>query len=363
MASLGFHFCFLLLCATSLNLICSYDLPKNHVAFFIFGDSLFDPGNNNYINTIARANYWPYGETFFKYPTGRFSDGRLITDFIAEYAKLPLIPPYLQPGNHQFTYGVNFASAGAGALSETNKGLVIDLKTQISYFRNVEKLLRQKFGDAKAKTLLSNAVYIISIGSNDYTSPFVTNSTVPVSFWKEYVAMVIGNLTASIEEIYKVGGRKFGFVSLGQLGCTPVLRILVPGNSSSCLEDANALAELHDKALYTALQELQSTLKGFKYAKHNISVFLSESANDPPKFGLKEVNTACCGSGRYRGISSCGGKRGVTEFELCEDPNEYLFFDSGHFTDKVNGQIAELMWSGYPNVTGPCNLKELFSTI
>ena len=53
---------------------------KNHVALFILGDSMFDAGNNNYIDTTFQANYCPYGETF-KYPTGRFSDGRLIPDF------------------------------------------------------------------------------------------------------------------------------------------------------------------------------------------------------------------------------------------------------------------------------------------
>lgn len=59
---------------------------KKHAALFIFGDSLFDVGNNNYINSTARtqANYWPYGETFFNHPTGRFSDGRLIPDFIGK---------------------------------------------------------------------------------------------------------------------------------------------------------------------------------------------------------------------------------------------------------------------------------------
>ena len=55
-------------------------------ALFIFGDSAFDAGNNNYFNTSAQGNYFPYGETFFKYPTGRFSNGRLIPDFIGEVA-------------------------------------------------------------------------------------------------------------------------------------------------------------------------------------------------------------------------------------------------------------------------------------
>ena len=89
MVSFRFHFCFLVLFVVfltpthSLGHIC---LPKQHVALFIFGDSLFDAGNNDYINTTTDnlANYGPYGETFFNYPTGRFSNGRLIPDFIGK---------------------------------------------------------------------------------------------------------------------------------------------------------------------------------------------------------------------------------------------------------------------------------------
>lgn len=88
MANLSAYYISFLLCFTTcINLISSHYPPENHVALFIFGDSLFDPGNNNYINTTAdfRANFYPYGETFFKYPTGRFSDGRLIPDFIGKF--------------------------------------------------------------------------------------------------------------------------------------------------------------------------------------------------------------------------------------------------------------------------------------
>ncbi|EOY27364.1 GDSL-motif lipase 2 [Theobroma cacao] len=339
----------------------SSSLPKNHVALFILGDSLFDSGNNNYIDTIARANFWPYGETFFKYPTGRFSDGRLIPDFIAEYANLPLIQPYLQPGNHQFTYGVNFASAGAGALAETAQGFVIDLKTQLSYFKNVTKMLRQKLGDAEAKTLFSKAVYLINIGANDILSPFTTNSSVFQSLSKEeYVGMVIGNITDTIKEIYKKGGRKFGLSNLGALGCIPGMKVLVPGITGSCFEEATELAKLHNAALSKALQELAIKLEGFKYAKHDIYTSSSERTNNPEKYGFKEAEIACCGSGPYRGIDSCGGIRVVTEYELCADPSEYWFFDSGHLTEKAYKQLAELMWSGTPNITGPYNLKALF---
>jgi hypothetical protein len=45
----------------------------------------------------------------------------------AEYAKLPLITPYLHPGYHRYIDGANFASGGAGALVETHQGYVCDL--------------------------------------------------------------------------------------------------------------------------------------------------------------------------------------------------------------------------------------------
>jgi hypothetical protein len=47
----------------------------------------------------------------------------LIVD-AAEYAKLPLIPPFLKP-SIDYSNGVNFASGGAGVLPQTNQGLVV----------------------------------------------------------------------------------------------------------------------------------------------------------------------------------------------------------------------------------------------
>ena len=85
--SLRFYFCFLVLYAgISIQTKCfgNICLPKGHVAFFIFGDSIVDVGNNKYITTYLLENFFPYGETFSKYPTGRASNGRLIPDFIGK---------------------------------------------------------------------------------------------------------------------------------------------------------------------------------------------------------------------------------------------------------------------------------------
>jgi hypothetical protein len=53
-------------------------------AFFVFGDSLVDNGNNNYLMTTARADAPPYGIDFPTHmPTGRFSNGLNIPDIIS----------------------------------------------------------------------------------------------------------------------------------------------------------------------------------------------------------------------------------------------------------------------------------------
>ena len=52
-------------------------------ALFVFGDSAADAGTNNYIpNSRAHVDFPPYGRTFFHRPTGRFTDGRTVFDFI-----------------------------------------------------------------------------------------------------------------------------------------------------------------------------------------------------------------------------------------------------------------------------------------
>ncbi|KAK9923838.1 hypothetical protein M0R45_032236 [Rubus argutus] len=365
--ALRFQILVLAFCASLFIPTSAYGHPglhKEHAALFIFGDSLFDVGNNDYINTSTnfQANFSPYGETFFGYSTGRFSNGRLIPDIIAEYAELPLIPPYLQPGLHNYTYGVNFASAGAGVLAETHQGFVIDLKTQRSYFKKVVKQLRHKLGHAEAFTFLSDAVYLFSVGGNDYFYQFQTNSSFFESHSPEqYVGMVVGNLTKVIKEIYKKGGRKFGITSLPPIGCVPFARATKPGNTGTCVEELNALAELHNTVLSEALLKLKGKLQGLKYSYPDIYTYLNGVFNDPSNYGFKEGKTACCGSGPYRGILSCGGKRGVTDYQLCDNVTEYVFFDSVHPTERVYQKVSELWWRHSPNVTGSyINLKELF---
>ena len=69
---------FMSLCS---GILCAPQVP----CLFIFGDSLVDNGNNNRLQSLARADYMPYGIDFpGGRPTGRFSNGKTTVDVIGE---------------------------------------------------------------------------------------------------------------------------------------------------------------------------------------------------------------------------------------------------------------------------------------
>lgn len=97
-------------------------------AIIVFGDSSVDSGNNNDVRTILKGNFEPYGRDFNGgQATGRFSNGRLPTDFISNaFGLKSAIPAYLDPTYHimDFATGVCFASAGTGYDNATSNVLV-----------------------------------------------------------------------------------------------------------------------------------------------------------------------------------------------------------------------------------------------
>ncbi|TYJ48753.1 hypothetical protein E1A91_A01G085500v1 [Gossypium mustelinum] len=96
-------------------------------AVFVFGDSLVDVGNNNYLPvSIAKADFPHNGIDFpTRKPTGRFSNGKNAADLLAEKLGLPSSPPYLsllkKTDESSYINGVSFASGGAGIFNGTDQ--------------------------------------------------------------------------------------------------------------------------------------------------------------------------------------------------------------------------------------------------
>ncbi|KAF3641621.1 GDSL esterase/lipase [Capsicum annuum] len=113
----------LLLMSLAICLNNAHDSTTLVLAIIIFGDSA-DVRNNDYILTLFKANYPPYGRDFVTYqPTGRFCNGKLVIDMTADalgfttYPSADLSP---QASGKNLLIGANFASASAGYDDKTS---------------------------------------------------------------------------------------------------------------------------------------------------------------------------------------------------------------------------------------------------
>lgn len=69
---------------------------------------------------------------------------------------------------------------------------------------------------------------------------------------------------------------------------------------------------------------------------------------------------ACCGTGPYGGIFTCGGTKKVTDYQLCDNADDFVWWDSLHPTEKIHEQFGLALWNGPPSSVGPYTLQHLF---
>ncbi|KAH9626632.1 hypothetical protein KSS87_001092 [Heliosperma pusillum] len=323
--------------------------------FYVFGDSLYDTGMALYIDKGPVADAFPYGETYFKHPAGRFSDGRLIPDFLAQFANLPFPVPYFKPNFTDYSKAVNFADAAAGVLVDGRPN-TLNLKLQTDYYIEMVGKMEQKYGKEKTKNLVSSAVHIFNLGANDYVDLWNQHAKpLDSTLVNSLVDKVLGNFTFHITRMYNQGARKFAFHGFGPVGCLPAF-LEANGN---CSESLNELMRLHNQRFEPVAKTWTSQLPGLKYTIYDFYTSLSARITNGAKYGFMETQSACCGSGAFRGKFTCMDK---SNFTLCDDPINYLWFDAGHPTQKADLQFSKEFWNGPSNLVSPYNLNTLFAS-
>ncbi|XP_062087590.1 GDSL esterase/lipase APG-like [Humulus lupulus] len=319
-------------------------------AVITFGDSIVDVGNNNHLPTLFKANYPPYGRDFVNHqPTGRFSNGKLPTDLIAETLGFKsYAPAYLSPeaSGKKLLIGANFASAASGYDENTAARYhAIPLSQQLKYFQEYQTKLAKVAGQSKAKSIIKDALYVLSVGSGDFVQNYYINPHLNRAYTVEqYSVMLISSFTTFTKGLYGLGARKIGVTSLPPLGCLPSARTLFGYHQSGCVAKPNTDAQAFNKKLNAAAASIQKQYPDLRLVIFDIYKPLYDVIKSPSKYGFAEATRGCCGTGTPETHSALCNPHAIG---TCSNATQYVFFDGVHPSEAANRIIAvELIGQG-----------------
>ncbi|XP_031383594.1 GDSL esterase/lipase At5g03610-like [Punica granatum] len=290
---------------------------------FVFGDSYADTGNKNI--TEGRAWKFPYGISFPGRPTGRFSDGILLTDYIARFLmlKTPVTYHWSKFGSRYLNsrIGMNFAYGGTGVYNTSDNDP--NMTDQINFFE--QQIKDHLYSPAD----LNSSLALVTLSGNDYSNFQEKN---PDGDILGFQFNLTNQLKADLKRIHDLGVKKVAVATLQPVGCLPT--VTVSNDYKKCNDSIEMLVSFHNYYVTTAVADLNNqTNSNSSFVVldlHNGFMSVLTNGTGFPKF--EDPMKPCC-----MGVSSeynCGDmdKNGTRLYTMCRNPREYFFWDSVHPT-------------------------------
>ncbi|CAK9172590.1 unnamed protein product [Ilex paraguariensis] len=331
--------------------------PRPFKTIYAFGDSYTDTGNTESAtgpNAFTYVSHLPYGSTYFHHPTNRYSDGRLMIDFVSQTLSLPFLPPY-RNRNADKSYGVNFAVAGCTAIEHSffvKNNLTLNitpqsLGTQLVWFN---KFLEGKGCIGATATPECTAVFkdaliwVGEIGANDYA--YSVGSSVPSKTIRQ---LAINTVTGFLQALLKKGAKYLVVQGLPTTGCLTMSMVLASEDDRDdmgCVGSVNKQSFVHNTILQSKLRDLR------KQFPHSVIVYADywntckTIIKNAKYYGFNEVFKACCGSGggpyNFDLFNACGSSASSS----CPNPSQFINWDGVHLTEAMYKVVSDSFLSG-----------------
>ncbi|GJM99790.1 hypothetical protein PR202_ga16924 [Eleusine coracana subsp. coracana] len=300
---------------------------------FVFGDSFVDVGNINKTENslMSRSWYYPYGSSDaanHKRPTGRFSDGVVQSDLVAEILGLEESPPAfrtLGPNDEVDPSGVNFAVGGTGVSLGTPT-----LRQQVEQLRSLMR------SGAIRKRDLDDSVALISISAGrDYAR--ISGSRSSSDEMMNLSRSVTNEMKNMVKRLQDIGVSKVLVNSMPPLGCTPWESVY--NNYTRCGSNGNMMSDVHNTALRQTLSEEDGVLLlDLNYA---FKGFVEDGGAGQEQFTSKLA--PCCYSSVRGGYCGQVDSRGRKQYSLCDNSEDFFFWDYMHPTQAAWKAVMSLL--------------------
>ncbi|KAJ7978019.1 GDSL esterase/lipase [Quillaja saponaria] len=335
----------------------------NFPVVFNFGDSNSDTGDLLAAG-IERIDP-PYGQTYFGEPSGRYSDGRLIVDFLMDAMDLPFLNPYLDSeGLPNFRKGCNFAAAGSTILPATAASICpFSFGVQVAQFLRFKARALGLIAEGKkldkylpTEDYFQKGLYMFDIGQNDLAGAFYSKSLDQIL---ASIPTILVEFETGVKKLYDQGGRNFWIHNTGPLGCL-AQNVAKFGTDPSkldelgCVSSHNQAAKLFNLQLHALSKKLQGQYADANITYVDIYTIKSNLVANYSRYGFEQPIMACCGYGgaplNYDSRIGCGQTKILNGTSItakgCNDSTEYINWDGIHYTEAANQYVSSQILTG-----------------
>ena len=163
---------------------------------------------------------------------------------------------------------------------------VLPLWKEIEYYKQYQQQLRDYLGDEKANEIIQEAIYLLSMGTNDFLENYYVRPRRQLEFSvEEYQYFLIGIARDFVTDLYKLGARKLSLGGLPPMGCLPLERTTNIMFQRQCIEEYNQVAQEFNMKLEILVGQLNEELKELQLVLSNPYNILLEMIQKPFSFG------------------------------------------------------------------------------
>lgn len=278
---------------------------------FVFGDSLSD--NGNVFNTVSAVTSGtvqyppspPYAE--------RFSNGPVAVEQYASMLGLNLQPS--TAGGTNYAYG----GAATGVVPGTsNTDNYLSVSTPLG-FLNTTGIQTQVNSASGINFDPNHSLFFIWGGPNDIFTWLDGFSSATI---KDVIASAVGNIVQAIYTLKGFGAENFLVPNMVDLGKTPFGTQL----GGTLQSNLSLISGLFNSALNQGLNTVADTT----IYRPDINHLLQQVQANQGDYGFTNVTDACFDR---------------ATFTTCQNPDNYLFWDSVHPTTRADALIAESFYA------------------
>ena len=161
-------------------------------------------------------------------------------------------------------------------------------------YKEYQAKLRGYLGNEKANEVIREALYLVSLGTNDFLENYYTIPRRRLQFsvqqYEDFLLQLAGKF---IGEIYSLGVRKISISGLPPMGCLPLERATNVMSNFECVEKFNLVALEFNAKLEGFVWALNRQLPGLTMLFSNPYAIFYQIITKPYLYGNKDPTFIC----------------------------------------------------------------------